>query len=98
MYGNVLADEVGISLLLVVEGLKVLLDFQPDHGGWLVSEVVDKLLRVHGAGCGGGKSLLTLGNDGRVLLDRAAGSTRRQDGRGTGGSESQRLWQSPHEQ
>lgn len=44
---GLLADEMGITLLLVVEGLEVLLNFQSDDGGWLVSQVVYKLLRVH---------------------------------------------------
>lgn len=43
----VLADEVGIALLLVVQGLKVLLNLEPDDRGWCVGEEVDELVLLH---------------------------------------------------
>lgn len=44
----ILADEVSIAPLLVIESFEVLLNLQPDNRGWLISEIVDKLLGVHG--------------------------------------------------
>lgn len=45
--GNVLADKVSITLLLLSQEGKVLLDFQADDGGWLVRQVVLELLGLH---------------------------------------------------
>lgn len=41
---NLLADEVSITLLLVVQSLKVLLNLEPDNRRRLVGEVVDQLV------------------------------------------------------
>lgn len=45
--GNILADKVSITLLLLSEKSKVLLDFQADDGGWLIRQVVLELLGLH---------------------------------------------------
>lgn len=45
---HLLADKVSIALLLVIQSLEMLLNFQPDHRGRLVGEEVLEACRVHG--------------------------------------------------
>lgn len=49
-HSYVLADEVSITLLLVVECLEMLLNLESDDGWRLVGQVVGKLLGVHVGG------------------------------------------------
>jgi hypothetical protein len=49
---NLLADKMSISLLLVVQSIKMLLNLKPDNRRRLVGEVVDQLVGVHGDGRG----------------------------------------------
>lgn len=45
--GNLLADKVSITLLLLSQEGEVLLDFQADDGGWLIRQVVLEFLGLH---------------------------------------------------
>lgn len=40
---------MSIKLLLVAQSIKVLLDLESDSGRWAVSQIVGKLLGIHGA-------------------------------------------------
>lgn len=42
-------DVVSIKLLLIAQSIKMLLDLESDSGRWAVSQVVSKLLSIHGA-------------------------------------------------
>ena len=44
---DLLADEMSISLLLVGQGLKVLLNLKSDNRWGLISEIVDQLVVIH---------------------------------------------------
>ncbi len=44
---DILADEVSITLLLVIECFEVLLNLKSDDSGGLISQIVSELLGVH---------------------------------------------------
>lgn len=49
-YMHLLADKVGVALLLVCQGVKVLLDLEPDDRRRGIGQVLGEFLGVHGEG------------------------------------------------